>query len=173
MKKIMESDHDNTLREVNTDAFIQRCNQELIVSDPVFAQQMGIKVGDIEAGPDLSQQTPEELAAQEAERDRILQENMQSEVINAVMRRVEGNMGKYDERMAESLDTIKKELNSKFSSQEQNMSSNIKNLEKYLEDVHATQISEVELLKKFTYALAANKTDEIEATTSQHTVKQS
>ena len=31
---------------------------------------------------------------------------MQSEVIDAVMRRVEGNMGKYDEKMSESLESI-------------------------------------------------------------------
>ena len=39
----------------------------------------------------------------------------------------------------------------------------IKNLEKYLEDVHAQQISEFEILKKFTHALAAGKDDVVEA----------
>ena len=37
------------------------------------------------------------------------------------------------------------------------MSSSIKNLEKYLSDVHDQQIHEFDMIKKFTYALAIGK----------------
>ena len=43
----------------------------------------------------------------------------------------------------------------------------IKNLEKYLEDVHSQQISEFEVLKKFTHALATGKEDVAIDTKSQ------
>ena len=39
------------------------------------------------------------------------------------------------------------------------MSSSIRNLEKYLSDVHAQQISEFEVIKKIVAALAADKED--------------
>lgn len=81
--------------------------------------------------------SPEELAAQEAERERLLQESMQAEVINSVMRRIEGNLSKYDDRMKDSIDAIQQDLNTRFSQQENNISVSIKNLEKYLEDVHS------------------------------------
>ena len=71
----------------------------------MFAASMGITPG--EKGPkNIDTKSPEELAAQEAERERLLQESMQAEVINSVMRRMEGNLSKYDERMKESIDSI-------------------------------------------------------------------
>lgn len=42
MKQIMDADNDNSLREVNTDAFLQQCNNELMMNDPAFAASMGI-----------------------------------------------------------------------------------------------------------------------------------
>ena len=42
MKKIMDStEQENILREVNTDTFILRCNQELMKKDPHFAASKG------------------------------------------------------------------------------------------------------------------------------------
>ena len=116
MKKIMDSDAENILREVNTDTFILKLNTELMMADPVFAASMGITPGE-KGGPNIADQlTPEELAAQEAERERLLQESMQAEVINSVMRRIEGNLSKYDERMKESIQTIQLDLESRFTS---------------------------------------------------------
>ena len=53
------------------------------------------------------------------------------------MRRIEGNLSKYDDRMKESIEAIQKDLNKRFNQQESNISVSIKNLEKYLEDVHS------------------------------------
>ena len=72
MKKIMDSESDNSLREVNTDAFILRLNNELMMQDPVFAASMGITPDGDKGGPNVQSLTPEELAAQEAERERLL-----------------------------------------------------------------------------------------------------
>lgn len=106
MRKLMDSESENCLREVNTDAYILKLNNELMLADPVFAASMGITPGE-KGGPNLAdQQTPEELAAQEAERERLLQESMQAEVINSVMRRIDGNLSKYDDRMKESIESI-------------------------------------------------------------------
>ena len=76
------------------------------------------------------------MAAQEAERERLLQESMQAEVINSVMRRIEGNLQEYGNKMTESLDVIKKDLNQRFVDQQSSISASISNLEKYLDDVH-------------------------------------
>ena len=100
MKKVMDADSENILREINLDGLLQRLNNELLLSDPEFARKMGITAGDAERD-DIKEQTPEELAAQEEERERLLQESMQAEVINAVMRRIEGNLAKYDEKLNE------------------------------------------------------------------------
>ena len=50
MKKIMDSESENSLREVNTDAFILRLNNELMMQDPAFAASMGITPGE-KGGP--------------------------------------------------------------------------------------------------------------------------
>ena len=42
MRQIMDADTDNSLRELNTDAFLQQCNHELMMNDPAFAASMGI-----------------------------------------------------------------------------------------------------------------------------------
>ena len=52
MKKIMDSESENSLREVNTDAFILRLNNELMLADPVFAASMGITPGE-KGGPNM------------------------------------------------------------------------------------------------------------------------
>ena len=75
------------------------------------------------------------------------------------MRRIETNLTKNDERMKESVEEINKSLSVRFQNQENNMSSSIRNLEKYLSDVHAQQISEFEVIKKIVAALAADKED--------------
>ena len=161
MMKVMQSDSDNILREINLDGFLQRLNNTLLMADPEFAKKMGI-TSDASQQEDLKEQTPEELAEQEAERERVLQESMQAEVINSVMKRVEGNLSKYDENMKDQIGTIRNELNTNFKRQETTIAVNIKNLEKYLEDVHSQQISEFEVLKKFTHAIATGKEDLIE-----------
>ncbi len=46
MKKIMDSDHENAVREVSLDAFIQACNASLLLYDPSFANTMGLTIGD-------------------------------------------------------------------------------------------------------------------------------
>ena len=76
------------------------------------------------------------MAAQEAERERILQESRQAEVINSVMRRIEGNLQEYGNKMTESLEVIKLDLNQRFADQQTSIAASISNLEKYLDDVH-------------------------------------
>jgi len=39
---------------------------------------------------------------------------MQADVINNVMRRIEVNMSKYDTRMADSIEQLNRDLNSRF-----------------------------------------------------------
>ena len=64
---------DTALREVNTDRFLLGLNQDLMACDPVLAKSLGIKTDTKQArDPGMVQQTPEELAAQEAERERVL-----------------------------------------------------------------------------------------------------
>ena len=46
MKKIMDTEHENAVREVSLDAFIQACNASLLKYDPSFANTMGLKIGD-------------------------------------------------------------------------------------------------------------------------------
>ena len=65
---------------------------------------------------------------------------MQADVINNVMRRIETSMSKYDMRMAESIEQVKNDLNKRFQLQETSISGSIKNLEKYLTEVHDQQI---------------------------------
>jgi len=43
MRLIMEGDGENRVREVNIETFLQKCNYELVCSDPAFCQAMGIK----------------------------------------------------------------------------------------------------------------------------------
>ena len=57
-------------------------------------------------------------------------------MINSVMRRIEGNLQEYGNKMTESLDVIKKDLNQRFVDQQSSISASISNLEKYLDDVH-------------------------------------
>ena len=76
MGKIMQTDKETNggIREVNIDQFLQRCNHELMNSDPNLAVQLGIKIErklpTVEESNDA--QSPEELAAQEAEREKML-----------------------------------------------------------------------------------------------------
>jgi len=37
------------------------------------------------------------LAAEEAAREKAMQESMQADIVNSVTRRIEGNMAKYDD----------------------------------------------------------------------------
>ena len=130
------TEQENVLREVNTDTFILRCNQELVRQDPHFAAAKGLDEEMVTGGNDITQQTPEEMAAQEAERERILQESRQAEVINSVMRRIEGNLQEDGNKMTESLEVIKIDLNQRFADQQTSIAASISNLEKYLDDVH-------------------------------------
>ena len=61
----------DALRELNSDSFLQRLNQELMNADPTLAINLGIKT---EGGRKVnnSQKTPEELAQEEAEREKML-----------------------------------------------------------------------------------------------------
>ena len=57
-------------------------------------------------------------------------------MINSVMRRIEGNLQEYGNKMTESLDVIKLDLNQRFADQQTSIAASISNLEKYLDDVH-------------------------------------
>ena len=74
MHQIMSTEKvEASLREVNTDGFLLKLNQELMACDPQLAKSLGIKTDTKKArDPGMTQQTPEELAAQEAERERVL-----------------------------------------------------------------------------------------------------
>ena len=52
------------------------------------------------------------------------------------MRRIEGNLQEYGNKMTESLDVIKLDLNQRFADQQTSIAASISNLEKYLDDVH-------------------------------------
>ena len=93
---------------------------------------------------------------------------MQADVINNVMRRIETSMSKYDMRMAESIEQVKNDLHKRFQLQETSISGSIKNLEKYLTEVHDQQIHDFLLLKKFVHALACAK----ETNTEQDNIKE-
>ena len=154
MKKIMDAGDDNALREFNMDLFIQQLNSTLMTHDPAFAKEKGVTMD----GPDVKQatfQSAEELAEEEAERERKLKEQMQAHVVDSVMLRIEGNMKAYDERVQETIESLVKSLNTRFAQTKDQLSSAITNLEQYLEDVHTQQINEFEILKKITFALAS------------------
>ena len=71
MNKLITDDANVQIREVNLDIFLQRLNQELMNRDPATAISLGLKCDKKEPGTS-AMQTPEELAAQEAERERML-----------------------------------------------------------------------------------------------------
>ena len=54
-----------------------------------MALELGIKLEGKRQGSKETTQTPEEIAAQEAEREKMLQESMQAEVIGTVMKKLE------------------------------------------------------------------------------------
>ena len=89
MKKIISQTDgqidDPILRELNTDTFLQRLNTELLNSDATVALQLGIKIENKNAAITVKNQTPEELAAEEAEREKMLQASMQAEVVKTVL----------------------------------------------------------------------------------------
>ena len=114
-----------------------------------MAQQLGVRVDRKEPGSE-KMQTPEELAAQEAERERMLQESMQQEVVNIVLRHLDKSMDDFDDRQKKLMKEIEKGLQSKFKQSEQALGSTIKNLQQYIEEVHTQQIQDTELLKKMT-----------------------
>jgi hypothetical protein len=58
---IMSSEGENRIREVNIDTFLQKCNYELVCSDPNFCLAMGIKSGNNDDAQKLGL-SPEELA---------------------------------------------------------------------------------------------------------------
>ena len=83
------------------------------MNDPAFAHSMGINIEE-KFGSGSNATSPEELAAQEAERERVLQESMQAEVINSVMRRLETDLKKNEVRMKESISVINEDLGKRF-----------------------------------------------------------
>ena len=93
-------------------------------------------------------QTPEELAAQEAERERMLQESMQQEVVNIVLRHLEKQMDEFSARQKKLMNEIEKSLQVKFKKSEQALGSTIHNLQQYIDEVHSQQIADTEQLKK-------------------------
>ena len=72
MRSIMDNGT-NAIRECNTDMFLSQLNKTLIYYDPEFAHDKGIT----DKSADLSQggfQSPEQLAEEEAEREKRMQE---------------------------------------------------------------------------------------------------
>lgn len=99
MNKIINVENQpDSVREVNTDQFLSRLNQELLNSDPQLAFQLGIKIDKKDKHISQSAQTPEELAAQEAEREKMLQESMQAEMVATVVNKLSEQMNDFDAR---------------------------------------------------------------------------
>ena len=70
----------------------------LMDTDRSNAIELGIKVDNHKAkktGKDI--QTPEELAAQEAERDKVLQDSMQADTCNLVLKKLKVVMNEFEE----------------------------------------------------------------------------
>ena len=92
--------------------------------DPAFAKSKGITG----QGPDVrgaTFQSPEELAEEEAARERAMQEQMQAVVVDSVMLRIEGNMKAYDQRVQETIETMVKSLNTRFAETKDSLTSSI------------------------------------------------
>lgn len=84
----------------------------------MLAVQLGIKVESSIKGQNVAAlQTPEELAREEAERERQMQESMQAEVVSQVMKRMESVMDGFDKKQKLEFDKITSSLNEKFKNQ--------------------------------------------------------
>lgn len=65
--------------------------------DPTLAAAAGVKIeGQKDSG--MNVQTPEELAAQEAEREKMLQESMQTEVVGICIQKLQHIMDGFTDR---------------------------------------------------------------------------
>jgi len=62
---------------------------------------------------------------------------MQVEVVTIVMKRMEVQMDDFYNKIKLGLGSIETKLNGKFSNQEKGLHGTIKNLEKYIEEVHS------------------------------------
>lgn len=96
----------------------------------------------------MQQQTPEELAAQEAEREKVLQESMQQEVVGIVLDKLGSTINDIETRQKLTMQDIETSLLAKAVQNEKNLVGSVKNLEKYIEEVHSQQITDYSTLKK-------------------------
>lgn len=73
-------------------------------------------------------------------------------------------MNSLNSRVQDTIEEMVAELNKKFAATKDDLSTSIKNLEEELNNVHSDQISEFNLLKKITFALATggNPKDELD-----------
>ena len=114
MSKIIEQEkegNDDPIRLANTDTFLARLNNELMDKDPQKAIELGIKYDGRKGGGDAKKiQTPEELAAQEAERDKILQDSMQADTCNLVMKKMAVVMTEFEESQNQAQERFRKQL---------------------------------------------------------------
>lgn len=85
-------------------------------SDPTVAIKLGIKVEHKSAAMSMKHQTPEELAAEEAEREKMLQQSMQAEVVNIVLERLDTTMKGFDKKIKLNIGDIQTQLKKKFES---------------------------------------------------------
>ena len=99
--------------------------------------------------------TPEQLAAQEAEREKMLQESMQAEVVKNVMKELEKIMDNFENRNKIAFTSMQDKLDKRNDTQENVVKANYTSLEKYIEEVHNQQISDYEKLKKIVTDKAA------------------
>ena len=106
-------------------------------TDPMLAIQLGIKVESQAKSSTVAALSPEELAKEEAERERQMQESMQVEIVSQVMRRLETTMDGFDKKQKFEFEKITNSLNDKFKNQVRSMQGSLQNLQKYIEEVHS------------------------------------
>ena len=97
MIKLCDTTETPQTRDINTDQFLKSLNAQLIVVNPQLAYESGLaKDPNAEDG---KEQTAEDIAKAEAERDKVMQAEMINNVTEAVMKSMEKYLDQSEQRM--------------------------------------------------------------------------
>ena len=88
MIKICDKNDSLHARDVNTDKFLKTMNDSLIQISPQLAYDSGL-AKDPDAPDGKKEQTAEDIAKAEAERDKVMQAELMNNVTEAVMKNME------------------------------------------------------------------------------------
>ena len=80
------------MREMNFQQFLNDLNKELALIDEQMLEAMGRLNKKDRSEGDNGPRSPEEIAKEEAERERMIQESMQKDIIDAVFRKIQVNL---------------------------------------------------------------------------------